>query len=142
TVLDGNGNLLPPYTPSADPPVATDLFGQNPRPSGTWTMTPEQRLASAIMELRNGTALAVPFGTVLHALEMQGKGEAFLTAKGDADRDIIGAILTQTLATQEGQHQARAAAQVHQDVLDPLLRHGKRGVTRIVRRDSLRPWVR
>jgi hypothetical protein len=140
-VVDADGNLLPPYTPSSDPPLATDPLGQNPRPSATWTMTPEQRLASAIMELRNGTALAVPFGTVLHVLEMQGKGEAFTFAKADCDRDIVGAILTQSLATEEGQHQARAAAEVHQDVLDTIISQSKRGMIRMIRRDILRPWV-
>lgn len=133
-------NLVPPYTPGPDIPV-TNNWDIPPQPTGLWTMTPEQRLAAAIMELQNGTALAVPYETVLHAMEMQGNGEAFLNAKADCERDIIGAILTQTLATDEGQHQARAAAQVHQDVLDTLIRQGKRGMVRMIRRDILRPWV-
>lgn len=139
--LDSGGSLNPPFTPGADLPLTTDPFGQNPQPTGTYTLTPEQQLLRAIMEFRNGTGAAFAYGTELHALEMQGNGEAHLRAKADADRDIIGAILTQTLATEEGQHQARAAAQVHQDVLDTLIRQGKRGIVRMIRRDILRPWV-
>lgn len=133
-------NLVPPYTTGPDVPV-TNNWGIPPQPTGVWTLTPEQRLASAVMELQNGTVLAVPFGTILHAIEMQGNGEAFLNAKADCERDMIGAMLTQTLATEEGQHDARAAAQVHQDVLDTLIRQGKRGMIRMIRRDVLRPWV-
>jgi hypothetical protein len=141
--LDGSGTLSPPYTPTADVPVLTDpLEERPPQLTGTYTMTPEQRLAAAIMEFRGGTALAVPYGTELHALEMQGKGEAFIYAKGDMDRDIVGAILTQTLATEEGQHQARAAAEVHQDVLATLVHQAKRGIVRMLTRDVLRQWVR
>lgn len=139
--LDTGGNLDPPYTPDADLPLSTDPDGLNPRPNGTFTLTPEQRLLRAIMEFRSGTGAAFTYGTELHTMEMQGNGEAHLKAKSDADRDIIGAILTQTLATEEGQHQARAAAQVHQDVLDTLVRQGKRGIVRMIRRDILRPWV-
>jgi hypothetical protein len=140
-ILDTNGALTPPYTPSADLPMSTDPLGQNPRPSGTFTLSPEQQLLRSMLEFRNGTAAAFPFGTEIHTIEMQGEGAPFMVAKGDCDRDIIGAILTQTLATEEGQHQARAAAQVHQDVLDTLIRQAKRGIVRMMRRDVLRPWV-
>jgi hypothetical protein len=51
-------------------------------------------------------------------------------------------ILTQSLATEEGEHQARAAAQVHQDVLDTLVRQGKRSLVRVVAKDVLANWVR
>jgi hypothetical protein len=139
--IDGAGNLSPSFTPGPDNPVTSGFFGQNPQPTGQWTLTPDQQLLRALMAFRNGTAAAFPFGTELHALEMTGEGRAFLSAKADCQRDIIGAILTQSLATEEGQHQARAAAEVHQDVLDTLIRQGKRGMVRMIRRDILRSWV-
>lgn len=140
--FDTDGNLNPPFTPGADIPVTTDPYGNNPVPVGTFTLSPEQQLVRSLLEFRNGTAAAFPFGTQLHTIEMTGEGRAFLAAKADCDRDMIGAILTQTLATEEGEHQARAAAQVHQDVLDTLIRQAKRSIIRMVRRDILRPWVR
>lgn len=139
--LDSSGNLLPPFTPTPNIPVTSDLNGEHIQPSGTWTDSPEQKLTRTLMEFRNSTALAVVHGTEIHTLEVQGNGEAFRRYFADCDRDIIGAILTQTLATEEGQHQARAAAQVHQDVLDTLIKQAKRGIVRMLSRDILRPWV-
>lgn len=139
-VVDGGGNLEPPFTPGTDIPT-TNTWGTPPQPVGTYTLSPEQKLLAELMKLRSGTAAAFTFGTVLHVMEMQGDGKALLGAKADCDRDIIGAILTQSLATEEGQHQARAAAEVHQDVLDTLIKQGKRGIVRMFRRDILRPWV-
>jgi hypothetical protein len=99
-------------------------------------------LLTNLQTFRNGTAAAFSYGTELHTIEMQGEGAAFLRAIGECNISMVKAILTQELATEEGEHQARAAAQVHQDVLDTLVRQGKRGVVRMLAKQVLQPWVR
>lgn len=110
--------------------------------TGLSTSSPEQQLLASLLAWRNGTALALPYGAEVHPVEMQGDGRAFLTAIAQADQQITKAILTQTLATEEGAHQARAAAETHQDVLDTLVRQGKQSVRGMLEKDVLKNWVR
>lgn len=105
------------------------------------TLTPVQALLNSLLAFRNSTALAVPFGTEIEFAETKGNGVAFVTAIANCNADITKAILTQRLATEESANMARAAAQVHQDVLDTLVRQGKRAVVNMIRRDILAPWV-
>jgi phage gp29-like protein len=104
-------------------------------------LTPEQALLASLLAFRNGSALALPAGSAVTPIQSLGDGAAFTRAITDCNHEIIKAILTQTLATEEGEHQARAAAAVHSDVLDTLVRQGKKSVVRMLARDVLRPWV-
>lgn len=104
--------------------------------------TAEELMLEALLAFQNGTATVFGHGASVTPIEMQGDGKAFLDAVAGCNLEITKAVLTQQLATEEGQHQARAAAQVHQDVLDTLIRQGKRGVVRMLARDVLRTWVR
>jgi hypothetical protein len=99
-------------------------------------------LLALLLGWQNGTALVVPPGTEVHPVELQGDGAPFLNAIQQANAEIVKAILTQSLATEEGAHQARAAASVHQDVLDTLIRQAKKALLRMIAEDILRPWVR
>ena len=99
-------------------------------------------LMEQLLAFQNGTAIAVPYGTVIDALKATGDGEAFHKAFALCDRQIAEAILHQTLATQEAQHQARASSEVHQDTLETIIRQAKRAVCLALRRDVLRPMVR
>ncbi len=103
---------------------------------------PRDALQSALVNFRSSTALVVPFGTEVTPIEMAGNGQAFLDAFNWYDRQITTAILHQTLATMEGEHQARAAASVHQDVLATIVRQAKAAVETMLRRDVLTPLVR
>lgn len=98
-------------------------------------------LGEALLAFQNGTALALPYGTLLDALEVSGNGEAFHGAFTHCDQQIALAVVHQTLATLEAQHQARASSEVHQDTLDTLVRQAKRAVCLMLRRDVLRPMV-
>lgn len=113
----------------------------NPDDPSAATLTPEQALLVSLLAFRNASALALPAGSKVDPIQSQGDGSAFTRAIADCNREITRAILTQDLATEEGTHQARAAAQVHQDVLDTLVRQGKKSVVRMLARDILRPWV-
>lgn len=105
------------------------------------TQTAQQALLTQLKAFRNATALAVPYGTEIKELFSQGEGRAFLGAFALLNAEITLAVLGQTLATGEGEHNARAAAQVHQDVLDTKIRQAKAAVVRMLRNDVLRPWV-
>jgi len=51
-------------------------------------------------------------------------------------------VLHQTLATEEGEHQTRAASGTHKDILDTITRQAKRPIERMVEHDILRTWCR
>jgi Protein of unknown function (DUF935) len=122
-------------------PNALDPLG-NPVPVPNAPLSPEQDLLAKLQQFRNGTVAAFPFGTVLNTIQMQGEGRAFLNALAECNIGIVKAILTQELATEEGEHQSRAASQVHQDVLGTLVRQAKRAVVRMFARQVLVPWVK
>lgn len=104
-------------------------------------VTAEQVMLGALQALRNGTAAAFPFGAKVDPLVMNGDGAAFLRAIDHCDQQITKAVLTQELATEEGKHMARAAAEVHQDVLDTLIRHAKLGFAAQLRNQLFKRWV-
>jgi len=101
----------------------------------------EQVLLASLQQFRNGTAGAFPPGTEINTITQTGDGGQFLRAFDHWDSQMVKAVLTQSLATQEGQHMARAAAQVHQDVLDTLIRQAKLGFARQLRNQMFKRWV-
>jgi hypothetical protein len=122
-----------PFDPAEDP-------GNIPADEDENTARTTEALQTLI-DFRSGTAMVVPYGTEVNTIEMQGNGEAFLACFTESDSQIVHAILTQQLATEQSPNMARAAAQVHQDVLDTLVRQGKRAVVRMIQHDILKPWV-
>lgn len=104
-------------------------------------VTPEQAQLAALQGIRNGAAISQPFGATMQLHFSAGAGEAFISAIDQDDRQMSVSILGQLLATGEGRHQARAAAQVHQDILDQIVRQLKIFVTRMVKRDILKPLI-
>jgi hypothetical protein len=103
---------------------------------------PTVALSEALVQWRNATALALRYGAKIDVIFSQGEGKAFLNAFQLFDRQIIHAVLNQTLATMEGEHQSRAASETHQDVMDTLIRQGKKAVQRMIHRDILHPLIR
>jgi hypothetical protein len=110
------------------------------QPTGN-TLDPQTNLLTNLLAFRNGSAMAAPFGTEIDIIYSQGDGNAFAKAFEILNHDITLAIMGQTLATGEGQHDSRAAATVHQDILDTTVRQAKRAVCRMLTFDVLRPWV-
>lgn len=98
-------------------------------------------LADTLLAYRNGSALAVPYGTLLDALEVSGNGEAFHRGFTFCDDQITIAVLNQTLATREAQYQAKASSETHQNSLTTLQRQAKRSVCTMLWRDVLMPLV-
>jgi hypothetical protein len=98
-------------------------------------------LADTLLAYRNGSALAVPYGTILGALQVSGNGEAFHNGFTLCDNQITIAVLNQSLATREAEHQARASSEVHENTLTTLQRQAKRSVCVMLHRDILTPLV-
>jgi hypothetical protein len=103
--------------------------------------TPEESILDALLLFRASAALALPFSSRVDLIQSKGNGEAFMHAISGSNQEITKAILTQELATEQSRNQARAAAQVHQDVLDTLIRQGKASVGRMIVNMILRPWI-
>jgi hypothetical protein len=103
--------------------------------------TPEAAVLEALLLFRASAALALPYSSKVDLIQSKGNGEAFIAAIGGCNQEITKVILTQELATEQGNHQARAAAQVHQDILDTLIRQGKASVGRMLVNMILRPWI-
>jgi hypothetical protein len=103
--------------------------------------TPEEDQITAMEAFKNGSAISQPYGATVTPIEMTGDGAPFLKAFDFLDRQITKAVLNQTLATEEGQHQTRAASGTHKDILDTITRQAKRPVERMVRRDILGTWL-
>jgi Protein of unknown function (DUF935) len=99
-------------------------------------------MLATLLTLHNSAAIAIQGGAEVDLLFSTGEGRAFLNAIALFNEEITKAITTQTLATNEGEHQARAAANVHQDALDTIVRQAKRSACRMLRRDVLRNLVR
>ncbi len=99
-------------------------------------------MAKRLEGLKNHAVFVTDHGGNVKAIEVSGDGKQFDIALSMADRQISKAILGVTLATSEGQHNARAAAGTHKDVMDTRARRGKRGLEILVGRDVFGPLVR
>jgi GNAT superfamily N-acetyltransferase len=120
---------------------AVDTLG-NPTGEASDAVTPEQAFLNQILLFRNGGAIVVPAGWELDLLQVTNAGDAFLRKIDSCDRAMTQGITLQTLATTEGEHQARAAAQVHQDTLGLVPGWVRRWLARLLARSLLRPLVR
>ena len=104
--------------------------------------TPEQALLSTMTKMRNGSVGAYPFGTEINPIPVSTEGKPILDSLDRYDRRITKAVLNQTLATEEGKHQARAAADAHRDIMDLKVQRIKVHVARMIRTDVLRELLK
>lgn len=104
--------------------------------------SPQETMAAALEQVRNGSSLSIPFGAKVEAIKPEGDGEAFVKAMNWADMQIAIAITYQYLGTMEGQHQARASAEVHQDILSLGINRRKKWLAAQQRREVYEPLLR
>jgi hypothetical protein len=98
------------------PLFGTTAEGAQDAEDGT---TPEEAMANTLATVRNGTSVAFPAGsTVAPVYPATNDGAAFAKALADLNIEISKAITSQSLATNEGEHNARAAADNAKNVLD------------------------
>lgn len=98
-------------------------------------------MRAALEDLSNGAVAVGPFGSTASYLQVQSKGEAFTQAFGWLDRQIAKGVTKQTLATEQGEHQARAAAQTHQDILALPVHQISDTLCRTIREGMVKPLV-
>ena len=140
----GGGSITGTTADGAQPAQAYDGAG-NPLVDANGLpvfVTPEQAMVEALQEFQAGSVVAFPFGSTVNVERPDGDvGESFDAAIDLCNREITQGILLQTLATLEGEHQARAASETHQDTLVTLVDHEKRGVVQAIRCDLLMPLI-
>lgn len=88
------------------------------------TITAEQAMANSLATIRNGWTGAFPNGATVSTVippGQSGDGAPFLKAFDYYDKQLSKAILSNPLATNEGRHQARAAANEGKDVFDIIV---------------------
>jgi hypothetical protein len=125
--------------PGSDSAAVVDALGNPTGAAGV--LSPEQEFLNKLVQFRNGGAIAVPSGWTVQLLQAASAGDAFVKKVDSCDRAIEKGVTLQNLATSEGEHQARAAAQVHQDTLGLLPGAVRRWLCRLLQRQLLRPFV-
>jgi hypothetical protein len=114
----------------------------SPNADGTSTLRPAgEVLRDTLLAFRNGTAMGLPYGTLLGTIEVKGDGQAFHNGFLHCDQQITIAVLHQTRATMEAQHGSKADSETGQDILGTVIRQAKRALCTMLRRDILRPLV-
>jgi hypothetical protein len=100
-------------------------------------------IQSALLFARKGAGVAtVPTGVKVNALHQSQSGDPFAAGMAFCNGEITQGVLGQQLATNESQHMARAAGQVHQDVLDTYIKYVRRMLSEAVTRDVFGLLVR
>ncbi|MES2460271.1 MAG: DUF935 family protein [Armatimonadota bacterium] len=104
-------------------------------------VSPQKVLLDQMLTLKNGGVIVGAHGTDIKNLVAIGAGQPFFANLERCNKEITKAILTQTLATNEGEHQARAASGNAKDVMDILIQEGEAAVALMIRRDLLKQAV-
>lgn len=104
-------------------------------------ISPVTQLYNLLIKFKNGSVLAVPFGSKVDLISSSNDGGAFALAINTLNEQIVKAILFQTLATGEGKHMARAASTTHQDVFNIGVRTFKKMITSMIREDIYKPLI-
>jgi Protein of unknown function (DUF935) len=99
-------------------------------------------LYQSVKQGRHGGVTVVPHGASVQQLYNAASGDPHATALNVYDSQIIQGILLQKLATGESRHMARAAGQVHQDILSFAIRNTRRMICDAWRRDVLTMFVK
>ena len=105
-------------------------------------ISPELQMATQLATLRNGTALAFPYGSDVKPMTVASDvGRPFLTFEDWCDAQIVAAVLNQSLSTEDATHQTGAASKTHENVKDMIIRQAKKAYTWMIRHDLLRLMV-
>ena len=89
-----------------------------------------------------GGAVATFIDTSVEMLQATSEGKVIFDSYAHEDRQIAKGILMQTLTTEEGQHMARAASAIHQDVFGLLIAYLRGIIESVWREDVLKPLIR
>lgn len=115
--------------------VLTDTNGR-PR-----TLTAQDALLTALLNFKNATAIAIPAGANVTALEVTKEGDAFVMGIENSNREITRGMLFQTRATNEAQHGSRADSQTGAGILEGLLFDLKGEIAAMISGHILKPLI-
>lgn len=94
-----------------------------------------------LQQFQSNSAIAIPHDANVNIVQAAGDVQSFLTVIAWADKAITRGILKQNLATQEGEHQARAASETHKDILSLYILCLKALISETFERDLFRPLI-
>ncbi len=123
----GGGVLWGTTAEGAQASVPLDSYGA-PIP-GAPMVTAEQAMNATLLNVRSGACASFPYGAEVNLLAAPNVADTFDNAINTTNQEISKAILSQTLATNEGLHQSRAATGSHKDIFDLLVQFGELTVT-------------
>lgn len=133
---------------SADPILAVtageeagDICVQDPETGEEITYKATEYLSMLIRDAKNGSRIALPSGAKMDTVATANVGVAFEKFIDWCDKAILRAILNQHLATGEGEHQARSAAEVHKDTLSLQIVRIKNRLCDRIREDLFKPLM-
>jgi len=129
----GGGILVGTTAEDAQDTAIKDEYGN---PTGA-VVNPEQAMLQTLIEIKAGGAAAFPFGAKVEQLLHASDNSPYVGAIDLCDRQIAAGVLLQTLATEEGEHQTRAASGSHQDILGLLVRMDKNEAESFIRNEIL-----
>lgn len=78
-------------------------------------------LLIALKQVRNASAIALPFGAKVDTLNSSVSGDPFKGFRDVLNEEIEMGLILQTLATSDSRHNTRAASQTHITILDDLI---------------------
>ncbi len=108
----------------------------------TATITATEALAEALAEFQANSYGAFPANTKINTVNFSDNGSVFRLVLDMMNRAIVRAILSQSLATSEGEHQSRAAAETHQDIASLHILQNRMLVAETIRTQLLIPFVK
>ncbi|MBA3829876.1 MAG: DUF935 family protein [Taibaiella sp.] len=104
--------------------------------------TPEELMGTALAGFKNGYYMVLPGGSQTQVIEATGDGSAFTRAFEFYNTEITKGIQYQTLSTNEGQHDSRAASQTHENVKDMVINFAKEALADCINWDVIYNLVR
>lgn len=132
-------------------PIGTTAQGEQPRPPvdpttgkripGLPPISPQESLANELARWQDGSALAVPYGTVVDLAEPKTDGESFQLAVDFFNREIVHAVLKNARTTLEAEHGSKADTDSAADVTDMVVRYVRKLLAAQVREELLLPAV-
>lgn len=103
---------------------------------------PTEAMLKQMQKFKAGSAFALPYGSELHLMEVNGGGATpFFESIRHFNIEINRAITGQHLATGEGQSQSRSAADVHAIILKQYINSIRHFIAKQVERDIVKPVI-
>ena len=102
---------------------------------------PTEALLQALLQFKSASALALPYGSQLELLTVEGGVDPFVKSIEIWNKEITRSILGQHLATSEGGVQSRTGAEIHALVLRQLISSIRQFMIRQITHELVKPLI-